>query len=83
MQAASEELWGRVIRIHKDLAVDLGDLVSELLKDARVSTEDTRFIAAVTSAYDRAKLCVEDGFGMGRDAWIEEVLRTMRRDKRC
>jgi hypothetical protein len=81
MQAASEELWGRVSRIHKDLAVDLGDLVSELLKDARVSTEDTRFIAAVTSAYDRAKTCVEDGFGMGREAWIEEVLRTMRRDK--
>lgn len=81
MQAASEELWGRVSRIHKDLAVDLGDLVSELLKDARVSTEDTRFITAVTSAYDRAKLCVEDGFGAGRDAWLDEVLRTMRRDK--
>jgi hypothetical protein len=81
MQAASEELWGRVSRVQKDLAVDLGDVVSELLKDARVSTEDTRFIAAVTAAYDRAKLCVEDGFGMGRDAWIDEVLRTMRRDK--
>lgn len=81
MQAASEELWSRVSRVHKDLAVDLGDLVSELLQQARVSVEDTRFIAAVTTAYDRAKICVEDGFGMGKEAWIEEVLRTMRRDK--
>ncbi|MBK8251201.1 MAG: hypothetical protein IPK82_00845 [Polyangiaceae bacterium] len=81
MQAASEELWSRVSRIQKDLAVDLGDLVSDLLRDARVSTEDTRFVAAVTQAYGRAKTCVDEGFGMGKDAWIEEVLRTMRRDK--
>ncbi|MEZ4312379.1 MAG: hypothetical protein R3F14_30485 [Polyangiaceae bacterium] len=81
MQAASEELWSRVSRIHKDLAVDLGDLVSELHREARVSTEDTRFIAAVTAAYERAKICVEEGFGMGKDAWVEEVVRTMRRDK--
>ncbi len=81
MMAASEELWGRVSRVQKDLAVDLGDLVAEQLQQARISTEDTRFVAAVTTAYERAKLCVEDGFGMGKDAWIEEVLRTMRRDK--
>jgi hypothetical protein len=81
MQAASEELWSRVSRIHKDLAVDLGDLVSELLLAARVSTEDARFIAAVTAAYERAKACVEEGFGAGKDAWIEEVFRTMRKEK--
>jgi hypothetical protein len=74
----AEDLEDRTQSLIRDLASSLGDLVDELGRRARSDVEDEDYLESVERTYERARQWVEDGLGLGQDAWCDEALRTMR-----
>lgn len=77
----AEDVEHRTVELRKDLAGGLALLVDRLRQRARSGDEDAEYLAAVDAAHRSICTWIEGGFGVGKEAWIANALRTMRVDR--
>ena len=78
--APAEDLDHRVGELRKDLAVDLTQYVEELRQLVTGDQDDEGFVAAVEGGYREVVAWIESGFGVGKEAWCRDAVRTMTAD---
>jgi hypothetical protein len=79
--SATEDLDLRTVEMRKDLAASLGELVRGLQVEARSGDEDPDYLKVIEAAYQGICSWISNGFGVGREAWPANALRTMRVDR--
>ena len=79
--STAEDLERRTVELRKDVAASLADLVGKLQAQARSSDEDPEYLAAIDRAYEEVRSWISHGYGVGREAWCSNALRTMRVDR--
>lgn len=79
--STAEDVEHRTVELRKDLAGGLALLVDRLRLRARSGDEDTEYLAAVEAAHRDVCAWISGGFGVGKEVWISNALRTMRVDR--
>lgn len=77
----AEELIQRTSELRKDMAVALHKLLEVLFAAARNEEGDEEFAAEVERVAEMAEAWVVDGFGRGRDVWVEDAARSIRTER--
>jgi hypothetical protein len=64
-----------------EVSEGLGQLVDGLRVAATSEDDDPDYVDAVDKAYRKAKVWIDDGFGLGEQAWCAAAVKDFRREK--
>jgi len=76
-----EDVEGRANRLRVDVSRALGRLVEELRIRATSEEDDPEYVAAIDEAYGGARAWIENGFGVGEQAWLDAALDDFQLDR--
>lgn len=79
--STAEDLEHRTGELRKDLAGALAEVVERFECEARSGDEDQQYVDAVDASYLGIQSWIENGFGVGKDAWCADALRQIRVDR--
>lgn len=80
IQANAVQIRKDAVKIHEKLAVEFGKLVNEY-HDIVDSDPEEKFEKAVNAAYEKVETWIKDGFGRGKEEWLQHSFEAMARTK--
>jgi hypothetical protein len=69
--SAREQVEASARRLRVEMSRALSRLVEDLRKKATSEDDDPEYVEAISQAYDDSRAWIDDGFGVGEEAWCE------------